>query len=100
VTLPSYIKAHNGAFLLQVYVQPRASRAKIIGMHDKALKVAITAPPVDGEANAAVIDLFSDLLKIPKRQLTLTSGHKGRRKAISITGISLEKLLEVLGDFR
>ena len=53
------LKEHDGAVTFDVLVQPRSSRAKVGPLHDGRLKVAVTSPPVDGEANAAVIELLA-----------------------------------------
>ena len=72
---------------VEILVQPRASRAKIGPMHDGRLKVAVTAPPVDGEANAAVIELFAKALRIARSQIAIVAGETSRRKRVRITGV-------------
>lgn len=74
------------AVTLEILVQPRASRAKIGPMHDGRLKIAVTAPPVDGEANAAVIDLLAKRLGIARGCITVVAGESSRRKTIQIAG--------------
>jgi len=54
------------------------------------LKVAITAPPVEGEANAALVALFAKLFGVPKRDVSLVSGETGRNKTIEVRGVSLD----------
>ncbi len=71
---------------LEILVQPRASRAKLGPMHDGRLKVCVTAPPVDGEANAAVIELLAKELGVPKRQVEVIAGASSRRKTVRIEG--------------
>ena len=71
---------------LEILVQPRASRAKLGPMHDGRLKVSVTAPPVDGEANAAVIELLAKELGVPKRQIEVIAGASSRRKTVRIEG--------------
>ncbi len=77
---------------LDILVQPRASRAKIGPMHDGRLKIAVTAPPVDGEANAAVIELLAKQLGIPKSAITIAAGQSGRRKTVRIEGVAREAI--------
>jgi uncharacterized protein (TIGR00251 family) len=80
------------ALLLDVHVSPRASKSAILGEHDGALKVALAAPPVDGAANRALIELMSDLLGVPKRQVTLVRGESSKRKTLAIVGTSKDAL--------
>ena len=73
---------------LDILVQPRASRAKLGPMHDGRLKVSVTSPPVDGEANAAVIELLAKELRVPKSAITIVAGTTGRRKTVRIDGVT------------
>lgn len=75
---------------LDVLVQPRASRAKVGPVHGDRLKLAVTAPPVDGEANAAVIELVAETLEVPRSAVTVTAGTSSRRKTIRVRGLSVE----------
>ena len=76
------------AVTVMIHVQPRASRAKIGPVHDGRIKVAVTAPPVDGEANAAVIELLAQRLHVPKRAIEIVAGQTGKRKTVRITGVT------------
>jgi uncharacterized protein (TIGR00251 family) len=78
-------------------VTPRASRARIDGPADEAdgskvLKVAVTAPPEDGKANRAVIELMAKEWKLPKSAFEIASGATGKRKSVAITGDSMALL--------
>ena len=73
---------------LDILVQPRASRAKVGPMHDGRLKIAVTAPPVDGEANAAVIALIAERLGVANSQVEVIAGAASRRKTIRISGVT------------
>src|ERR1700704_2665339 len=83
-----------------IKVHPRARMNAITGIVGDALKLALTAPPVDGKANQAVIEFFADLFAIPRSSVTIASGETNRNKVIRISGLSraaLEKrLAEVL----
>jgi uncharacterized protein (TIGR00251 family) len=81
---------------LLVLVQPRASRSKIVGEHDGRLKVALAAPPVDGEANAALIELFAELFEVRKAQITLLDGQTSRRKRVFVGGLDAERARAVI----
>jgi len=72
---------------LLVQVQPRASRSRVVGEHGGYLKVQLAAPPVDGAANAALLELLADLLGVPRRQVSLVSGESSRRKRVRAVGV-------------
>jgi len=82
------LKEHAGAVTFDVLVQPRASRAKLGPLHDGRLKVAVTSPPVDGEANAAVIELIAKTLGIGKGAVEVVAGASSRRKTIKVSGVT------------
>jgi uncharacterized protein (TIGR00251 family) len=73
---------------IDVLVQPRASRAKIGPRHDGRIKIAVTAPPVDGEANAAVIELLAKSLGIGRSSIEVIAGASSRRKTVRISGVT------------
>jgi uncharacterized protein (TIGR00251 family) len=74
--------------LIRVRVQPRASREGIDGAHDGRLKVRVSAPPVEGAANARVVLLLAEQLGVPRSTLTLTRGAKSRDKDILVQGVA------------
>ena len=82
------IAEHAGAVTFDVLVQPRASRAKLGPIHDGRLKVAVTAPPVDGEANAAVIELLAKQLGVAKGAVEVVAGVSSRRKTVRVSGVT------------
>ncbi len=73
---------------MRVRVAPRAAHARILGIHDGALKVSLTAPPVDGAANEALIALLAEALGVPKRAIAITHGHTSKSKTVLIRGVS------------
>lgn len=79
-----------------VLVQPRASRTKVVGEHDGRLKIALAAPPVDGEANAALIEFLSDELGVRKAEITLLDGDTSRRKRLSVRGVAPAQVMAML----
>ncbi|HPO17553.1 MAG TPA: DUF167 domain-containing protein [Candidatus Hydrogenedentes bacterium] len=81
------IEQRNGYVLLTTRVQPKASRNEIIVNYDNSLRVALTAPPVEGEANKALCVFLAEHLGIPKRAVTLVSGAKSRVKKVSVAGL-------------
>ncbi|MDB4955999.1 MAG: hypothetical protein JWO36_3568 [Myxococcales bacterium] len=82
------LQEHAGAVTFDVLVQPRASRAKIGPLHDGRLKVAVTAPPVEGEANAAVIEAIAKRLGIARGAVSVIAGQTSRRKTVRVAGVS------------
>jgi uncharacterized protein len=83
----AWVKPVPGGVELLVLVQPRASRTKVLGEHDGRVKIALAAPPVDGEANAALIAFLAGALDVKKAQVILLDGQTGRRKRILVTGV-------------
>jgi uncharacterized protein (TIGR00251 family) len=83
--------------ILAVKIHPRAKKNAITGEVGEALKVALTAPPVDGRANAACVEFFAKLLKVPRSSVTIASGQTSRNKVIRITGISAETVRTRIG---
>jgi uncharacterized protein (TIGR00251 family) len=92
------LQSRDGAVTLEVRVAPRASRAAIIGVHAGALKVALTAPPVDGAANAALIELLADKLGVPKRAVEITRGERSKQKTVRVTGVTLEQVRALVAE--
>lgn len=82
----------DGSVLIRVYVQPKASRNSIIGIHDDALKIAVTSPPVDGKANQAVAGYLAKVLGVAKRDINLSSGQTSRRKVFQVSGKTMEEV--------
>jgi uncharacterized protein len=80
-----------------IKVHPRAKKNAITGQVGDALKVSLTAPPIEGRANEACIEFFAKLLKVPRSSVTIASGQTGRNKVIRVAGLSVEILRERLG---
>ncbi|ELY2622660.1 DUF167 family protein YggU [Cronobacter malonaticus] len=70
--------------VLRLYIQPKASRDSIIGLHGDELKVAITAPPVDGQANAHLLKYLAKQFRVAKSQVVIEKGELGRHKQVKI----------------
>ncbi len=85
----SWAKEVPGGVELVVLVQPRASRTKVVGEHDGRLKIALAAPPVDGEANAALVEFVAELAKVRRAQVTLLDGETSRRKRLRVDGATI-----------
>lgn len=78
-----------------IKVHPRAKKTAITGEVGGALKLSITAPPVDGKANAACIDFFAKLLNLPRSSVTIAAGETSRTKVIRVVGKSAEEIKRV-----
>lgn len=81
----------NNQITLDVYVQPRASKNRVAGLHGSAIKLCVTAPPVDNRANEAVVALLADLLGLPKTSVSIKSGRQGRLKKVLLNNLSLQE---------
>lgn len=75
-----------------VRVQPRSSKNQISGVQAGELRVRLTSPPVDGEANRHCIEFFAELLGVAKRDVTIISGDTSRHKQVKVAGILPERL--------
>ncbi len=84
---PQVIAPSRDGVVIDVRVIPRARRSGPAGVRDGALLLRIQAPPVEGAANAEVIDILADLLGVPHRAVSILSGHHSRRKRVAVTGI-------------
>lgn len=90
----------DGALIVDVLVVPRASRTRIGPVVGERLRVAVTSPPVDGAANAAVIDALADAFGVRRSAIEIVRGERGRRKTVSIAGATraaLDRLLRPAG---
>lgn len=78
--MPGFYSWQDGDLLLRVYLQPRASRDEITGPHGDALKIRVTAPPVEGKANRKLQAFLADQFGVPPSGVTLQRGHGSRIK--------------------
>ena len=90
------IVANDAGVSFYVPVQPRASHDAIEGEHADALKVRLTAPPVDDRANEALMQLLAGRLNVPRAAVRIVSGEKSRRKRVAVAGIKREHVLTLL----
>ena len=77
-----FLKETRQGIVLKVFVQPRSAKKMIAGEHGDALKIKLTAPPVDGAANKMCIQYLAKFFKVPKSALEILSGHSSRTKRI------------------
>ena len=79
-----WLREREGGATLTLHIQPGARRSEIAGIHGDALKIRLAAPPVDGKANAALIDFVAERLGLPRSAVLLKSGQTSRRKVLEI----------------
>lgn len=91
----TYESASGATFAVKVH--PRAKKNAITGEVGLALKVSLTAPPIEGRANQACIDFFAKLLKVPRTSVTIASGQSSRSKTIRVANLSSAQVRERIG---
>jgi uncharacterized protein (TIGR00251 family) len=87
----------GGVVTFDVLVQPRASRDRIGPVHEDRLKVAVTAAPTEGEANRAVVAALAQALGVPRSAITIVRGQSSRRKTVSVSGATAQRVLALAG---
>lgn len=94
--MPAWLREEAGGVALEVLVQPRASRTRVVGEHDGRLKIQLAAPPVDGEANQALVDFLAGALAVRKADVTIARGEAGRRKTVRVAGVAAAQAARAL----
>jgi uncharacterized protein (TIGR00251 family) len=94
--LPPSIREAKGGVDLRLHVQPRASRTRAAGPHGDALKLQVTAPPVDGEPNAEMLGVLSRTLGLPRARVEVSSGGGAREKRVRLLGVTVAEVLRAL----
>jgi len=84
----SWLRAAEGGVTLTLHIQPGAKRSEIAGIHGDALKIRLAALPVDGKANAALIEFIATTLGVTRAEVELKSGQTSRRKVLAVAGIA------------
>jgi uncharacterized protein len=84
--------------ILSLRVVPRAAKSIIAGRRGDAILVRLAAPPVEGAANTALIELLAKTFRVPRRAITIVSGERSREKRVAIEGLSAEELSARLSD--
>ncbi len=89
------ISESNGRVRFSVRVQPRASKNEIAGIHGDALKVRLSAPPVDGAANEALVKFLAEIFAVARRDVRILAGESSRSKIVEIEGITARAVEDV-----
>ena len=90
------IRETETGVVFRIWVVPRASRCEPAGIQDDALKLRITAPPVEGKANEACIALLAELLGVKKAQVAIIAGHASRMKTVAVEGVKAKEIAALI----
>lgn len=90
---PGWMHAQGPDVILDVLVAPRASRTRVMGVHDNRLKIQLAAPPVEGQANAALVRFVADALEVARAQVEIVGGTSNRRKTLRLAQVSPTRVL-------
>ena len=90
------LETREGAVILAVRVQPRASKDEIAGVMDGALKVRLRSPALEDRANEALCEFLAELLKTPKAAVRILSGHHSRSKRVEVRGVTRQQVLALV----
>lgn len=92
------VRESGGRVRFTVHVQPRASRTEIAGLHGNALKIRLSAPPVDGAANDALVKFLASIFAVPRHAVRILAGETSRSKIVEIEGVTTRTVHDVAGD--
>jgi len=92
----SWYRSGDGGVAIQIHAQPGAKRTEVAGLHGDCLKLRLASPPVDGKANACLIEFLAERLGVSRSSITITRGMSSRRKTVhvAVAGLQPEALLE------
>lgn len=93
------IESIKGGVRLHLFIQPKSSKNEIVGPHNGELKIKITAPPIDGQANEGLIEFLSEYFDVAKRNVLLIKGETGRHKVVDVLGVSDEVVRSLVQQF-
>ncbi|MGI9104426.1 MAG: DUF167 domain-containing protein [Terriglobales bacterium] len=92
------VKDTASGALFAVKIHPRAKKNAITGVLGDALKLSLTAPPVEGRANAACIEFLAELLNLPRSSITIAAGESSRNKVIRVAGLTAAEVQRRLSE--
>jgi uncharacterized protein (TIGR00251 family) len=93
---PLTVRETAAGAVFRVRVVPRAARSGIAGIQNDALKLRITAPPVEGKANEECIRLLAELLGVKRGQVTIVAGHASRTKTVAVEGLKADRVASLV----
>lgn len=94
--LPDFLIPSASGVVIDAFVQPRAARNAVVGVHGAALKFKITAPPLEDRANRALETFVAELVGVSRSQVSVVAGLSSRHKRIKVTGVAPEEVAEAL----
>jgi uncharacterized protein (TIGR00251 family) len=92
----SWILADGDGVILRLHIQPGAKKTEVAGQHGEALKIRLSAPPVDGKANACLIEFLARQLGVAKSAVELISGDTSRAKRVRIRNVNTDAAIAKL----
>jgi len=92
------VRESKRGVIFAVHVVPRSARNEISGIHRGALRIRVSAPPVGGAANEALIALVAKTLKVPRRQVEIISGRTSRHKVLAVSGLDKDAVEDGLAN--
>ena len=93
-----WLREEDGAVIVNVSLQPRASKNELVGIHNDCLKIKVTSPPVDNQANEKLCEYLSGLIGISKGKVEVVKGKKMRVKRVKISDRTLDEVRKNLND--
>ena len=95
MSMPIPFRSIDGGVSFAVRVQPGASRERVVGAYGDAVKIALTAPAVDGKANDALVRYLATVLGVPRLSVEIASGALSRSKVVRVIGVTCEEVARV-----
>lgn len=92
---PVWLRRSGGILTLTLHIQPGAKKTEVAGEHGDALKIRLAAPPVDGKANAALLEFVAERLGVARGDVTLKCGQTSRRKVVEVVGMEAAATVDV-----
>jgi hypothetical protein len=96
--MANWLSGDERGAILQVFVQPRASRNQLVGLQGEELKVRLTSPPVEGAANKSCCEFFAKLLGVAKGAVELLAGETSRHKRLLVRSLPAEEARRILSE--
>ena len=91
-----YVKETPAGAVLMVLAAPRSSKTEIVEIQQDRCKIKVKAPPVDGEANSALVEALSKIFKIPKKFVILEKGQTGKQKSFLLSGLTKDQVCQTI----
>jgi uncharacterized protein (TIGR00251 family) len=93
-----FASSYGNGTIISVWIQPRASKTRVVGVYGDSIKIAVKSPPVEGKANEECIRFLAEVLGVPKAAVSIKTGHQGRHKGILVEGVTPDRIIQELGN--